>query len=281
MWGHTAAMTEVMCRGWAGPPTSPGAVLPAAPLAPTALRLKIMSMWRWRCVPAATCAGRSLPRHEPVPTADIESIRMGTTVATNALLERKGERTALVITKGFRDLLHIGCVPALRGVCVRGCPFCSDTCRSAVSVLCVRCCLYLHAVCCRACLCVGIYMGVLGACFRTDVAAAVTEQRTDACMLLTYMCRDSCSNQSRPSIFDLEIKMPDVLYDMVVEVDERVVLVQDGSVDVESSDVNADGSIQEGSRVERVGITGERLVVRKEVDVEEVTTRSISPLTTS
>ena len=33
---------------------------------------------------------------------------MGTTVATNALLERKGERIALVITKGFKDLLHIG-----------------------------------------------------------------------------------------------------------------------------------------------------------------------------
>jgi 5-oxoprolinase (ATP-hydrolysing) len=33
---------------------------------------------------------------------------MGTTVATNALLERKGERTALVITKGFKDLLLIG-----------------------------------------------------------------------------------------------------------------------------------------------------------------------------
>lgn len=33
---------------------------------------------------------------------------MGTTVATNALLERKGVRMALVITKGFRDLLHIG-----------------------------------------------------------------------------------------------------------------------------------------------------------------------------
>ena len=33
---------------------------------------------------------------------------MGTTVATNALLERKGERIALLITKGFRDLLHIG-----------------------------------------------------------------------------------------------------------------------------------------------------------------------------
>ena len=33
---------------------------------------------------------------------------MGTTVATNALLERKGERTVLFITKGFKDLLHIG-----------------------------------------------------------------------------------------------------------------------------------------------------------------------------
>ena len=33
---------------------------------------------------------------------------MGTTVATNALLERKGERVALLVTDGFRDLLHIG-----------------------------------------------------------------------------------------------------------------------------------------------------------------------------
>lgn len=33
---------------------------------------------------------------------------MGTTVATNALLERKGARSALIITKGFRDLLRIG-----------------------------------------------------------------------------------------------------------------------------------------------------------------------------
>ena len=33
---------------------------------------------------------------------------MGTTVATNALLERKGEPMALVITEGFKDLLHIG-----------------------------------------------------------------------------------------------------------------------------------------------------------------------------
>lgn len=33
---------------------------------------------------------------------------MGTTVATNALLERNGEPTALIITEGFKDLLHIG-----------------------------------------------------------------------------------------------------------------------------------------------------------------------------
>lgn len=33
---------------------------------------------------------------------------MGTTVATNALLERKGERTAFLVTKGLKDLLHIG-----------------------------------------------------------------------------------------------------------------------------------------------------------------------------
>ncbi|MGW7383641.1 hydantoinase B/oxoprolinase family protein [Streptomyces sp. NPDC054794] len=37
----------------------------------------------------------------------VEAVRMGTTVATNALLERKGERTLLVVTKGFRDALRI------------------------------------------------------------------------------------------------------------------------------------------------------------------------------
>ena len=42
------------------------------------------------------------------PEGGIRAVKMGTTVATNALLERKGERVALVITKGFRDLLKIG-----------------------------------------------------------------------------------------------------------------------------------------------------------------------------
>lgn len=82
---------------------------------------------------------RDIPRGEPLDTADIESIRMGTTVATNALLERKGEKIALVVTKGFKDCLVIG-------------------------------------------------------------------------------------NQSRPKIFDLAIRKPDVLYSSVVEIDERVTL---------------------------------------------------------
>ncbi|KAG0246141.1 hypothetical protein BGX31_004330 [Mortierella sp. GBA43] len=84
--------------------------------------------------------GKPHPRDQPVPTGELESIRMGTTVATNALLERKGQRCALLISKGFKDLLLIG-------------------------------------------------------------------------------------NQSRPRIFDLSITKPDVLYQAVVEVEERVTLV--------------------------------------------------------
>ncbi|KAN0108408.1 Hydantoinase/oxoprolinase N-terminal region domain containing protein [Hyaloscypha variabilis] len=82
---------------------------------------------------------KEIPRGEPLDTSKIESIRMGTTVATNALLERKGEKIAMVVTKGFKDCLEIG-------------------------------------------------------------------------------------NQSRPKIFDLAIRKPDVLYEKVVEIDERVTL---------------------------------------------------------
>ncbi|CAH0485443.1 unnamed protein product [Peronospora farinosa] len=87
-----------------------------------------------------TMTGVLHPRDQPVDTSKIQSIRMGTTVATNALLERDGERMVLVTTKGFHDLLYIG-------------------------------------------------------------------------------------NQSRPKIFDLEIHMPDTLYDSVIEVDERLQLI--------------------------------------------------------
>ncbi|KAI6089837.1 Hydantoinase B/oxoprolinase-domain-containing protein [Hypoxylon rubiginosum] len=99
-------------------------------------------------------AGREIPRGEALDTSGIDSIRMGTTVATNALLERKGEKMALVVTKGFRDCLVIG-------------------------------------------------------------------------------------NQSRPLIFDLAIKKPDVLYEHVVEVDERVTL-EDYAEDPERALTKAD-----------------------------------------
>jgi 5-oxoprolinase (ATP-hydrolysing) len=45
---------------------------------------------------------------EPIPKGLVGEVRMGTTVATNALLERRGEPTALITTKGFRDALAIG-----------------------------------------------------------------------------------------------------------------------------------------------------------------------------
>jgi 5-oxoprolinase (ATP-hydrolysing) len=50
----------------------------------------------------------SVPTSEPIDTTGVTFVRMGTTVATNTLLERKGARFGLVITKGFRDLLEIG-----------------------------------------------------------------------------------------------------------------------------------------------------------------------------
>ncbi|HWP26868.1 MAG TPA: hydantoinase B/oxoprolinase family protein [Xanthobacteraceae bacterium] len=49
-----------------------------------------------------------VPKDAPIPPGLIGTVKMGTTVATNALLERKGERTLLLITKGFRDALRIG-----------------------------------------------------------------------------------------------------------------------------------------------------------------------------
>src|SRR5262249_20420810 len=49
-----------------------------------------------------------LAKGEPIPPGRIGAVKMGTTVATNALLERKGDRTLLLTTKGFRDALKIG-----------------------------------------------------------------------------------------------------------------------------------------------------------------------------
>ena len=50
----------------------------------------------------------ALKQDESFPIDGIESVKMGTTVATNALLERKGDATLLMITSGFKDLLRIG-----------------------------------------------------------------------------------------------------------------------------------------------------------------------------
>ncbi|KAL2786774.1 Hydantoinase B/oxoprolinase-domain-containing protein [Aspergillus keveii] len=52
--------------------------------------------------------GTPIPRGTALDLKDVEWIRMGTTVATNALLERKGERTAFLVTAGFKDILQIG-----------------------------------------------------------------------------------------------------------------------------------------------------------------------------
>jgi 5-oxoprolinase (ATP-hydrolysing) len=50
----------------------------------------------------------ALEPHARIPDGLVDSVKMGTTVATNALLERKGERVLLVTTRGFRDALEIG-----------------------------------------------------------------------------------------------------------------------------------------------------------------------------
>ena len=48
-----------------------------------------------------------VPSNAPIPAEQIDVVKMGTTVATNALLERRGVRAALVVTRGFRDQLRI------------------------------------------------------------------------------------------------------------------------------------------------------------------------------
>ncbi|MFF0227675.1 hydantoinase B/oxoprolinase family protein [Streptomyces sp. NPDC004629] len=65
---------------------------------------KLLSDNPARYADAAVAGVRALLDGSPEP---IETVRMGTTVATNALLERKGERTLLVITRGLRDALRI------------------------------------------------------------------------------------------------------------------------------------------------------------------------------
>jgi N-methylhydantoinase A/oxoprolinase/acetone carboxylase beta subunit len=76
----------------------------------TLITHKLLSENPERYADAAVHAIRTLlelPAGAPIPVGAIVAVKMGTTVATNALLERMGERTALVITKGFADALRI------------------------------------------------------------------------------------------------------------------------------------------------------------------------------
>ena len=57
--------------------------------------------------------GRRIPRSGKIDASGVEWIRMGTTVATNALLERQGERMALLLNKGLKDVIFIGEVEVL------------------------------------------------------------------------------------------------------------------------------------------------------------------------
>ena len=50
----------------------------------------------------------NIPLEARIPSGIVEAVKMGTTVATNALLERRGERTLLVVNRGFADVLRIG-----------------------------------------------------------------------------------------------------------------------------------------------------------------------------
>jgi 5-oxoprolinase (ATP-hydrolysing) len=128
--------------------------------------------------------GKAIPRGEPLDLSVVSNIRMGTTVATNALLERKGERSALLITKGFRDLLSIG-------------------------------------------------------------------------------------NQARPDIFDLSVAKPGVLYDKVIEVDERVTL-ESFTEDPDKTviDIQSDPALVRGVSGEIVRILRkpDLLVVQKQIE---------------
>jgi 5-oxoprolinase (ATP-hydrolysing) len=72
---------------------------------------KLLSENAGRYEDAALAGMRDLlgvARDAPIPAGRIAVVKMGTTIATNALLERKGEPLALFITRGFRDALRIG-----------------------------------------------------------------------------------------------------------------------------------------------------------------------------
>ena len=69
---------------------------------------KLLSENPEQYIDAAVAGIRHILADTELEEADIAAVKMGTTVATNALLERKGARVLLMITEGFGDLLEIG-----------------------------------------------------------------------------------------------------------------------------------------------------------------------------
>ena len=75
----------------------------------TAVKLLSEDPGRYRdAAVAGVRAALGLAPGAPIPPGTIDAVKMGTTVATNALLERQGERTLLVVNHGFADALRIG-----------------------------------------------------------------------------------------------------------------------------------------------------------------------------
>ena len=80
---------------------APDGALPSLKL--LSARIRAMTTRRWK----ASAARSASRRNAPIPSARVAELRMGTTVATNALLERKGERVVLVTTRGLtRSAAH-------------------------------------------------------------------------------------------------------------------------------------------------------------------------------
>ncbi|OJD28827.1 5-oxoprolinase (atp-hydrolyzing) [Diplodia corticola] len=91
VWAHTADGKEIVFKLLSVDPAS-------YPDAPTEGIRRVLEQ----------LSGQPIPKGQPIDGSLIESVRIGTTVATNALLERKGERFALLTTEGFRDICRIG-----------------------------------------------------------------------------------------------------------------------------------------------------------------------------
>ena len=83
---------------------------------PTANSSRISSCRRIRSLRDAAVQGirdlLGIAKDAPIQAGQIEAVKMGTTVATNALLERKGDRTLLVTTDGFRTSFASDTKPA-------------------------------------------------------------------------------------------------------------------------------------------------------------------------